>query len=70
MGRRYGRNQKRRHREKIAELEAIQKRLLRQNTNLLNETMTLKAELKTEVETFTTSSSTSSRRSSATWSRR
>jgi hypothetical protein len=50
MGRRYGRNQKRRHREKIAELDAIQKRLLRHNTSLLNETVALKAELKTLVE--------------------
>lgn len=50
MGSRYGRNQKRRHREKISELEAMQERLLHEQSSLIDEVVALKRELKILVE--------------------
>ena len=52
MGRRYGRNQKRRHREKIAELEKTQDRLLKKNTLVLRNAQTVEKELKLLVESI------------------
>lgn len=50
MSRRYGRNQKRRHRERIAELEKTQTRLLHANTRALEKAASVQEEMKLLIE--------------------
>lgn len=52
MGRRYGRNQKRRHRQRIKELEEAQTRLVRENTDQRHYASSLRAELKMLLESI------------------